>query len=64
MADKYIEELKEKDKAKPLVKSKVIVRTDGKPHGLCPNCDYPILFSTFNFCPVCGQRLDLENWAL
>lgn len=64
MANDYIETLKERDKAKPLVKADVIVRADGKPHGNCPECGYPILFSTFKFCPICGQRFDLENWAL
>ena len=64
MANDYIEMLKERDKAKPLVKSDVIVRIDGKPHGKCPTCGLPILFSTFVFCPSCGQRLDRENWAL
>lgn len=64
MADKYIEELKERDEAKPLVKSEVIILKSGKPHGKCPICDYPIVFTTFNFCPICGQRLDRDNWAL
>lgn len=61
--NEYIETLKERDKAKPLVKSDIIVRTDGKPHGRCPECGLPILFTTFVFCPACGQRLDRENWA-
>lgn len=61
--DEKIKELIERDKAKPLVKSKVLIREDGKPHGKCPICDYPILFTTFAFCPMCGQRLDKENWA-
>lgn len=64
MANDYIEILKERDKAKPLVKSDIIIRLDGKPHGKCPECGLPILFSTFVFCPSCGQRLDIENWAL
>lgn len=53
----YIRELIERDVAKPLVRSEVIVRVDGKPHGHCPVCDVPILFTTFSFCPNCGQRL-------
>lgn len=65
MADKeLIEELIERDTARPLIKSDLIIRTDGKPHGICPKCKTPILFSTFVFCPACGQRLDRENWAL
>ena len=64
MTDKYIEMLIKRDKAKPLVKSNIIVRLDGKPHGKCPVCDLPILFDTFEFCPSCGQRLDQKNWAL
>lgn len=65
MADKeYIKTLIERDKAKPLVKSDLTLRTDGKPTGKCPGCGYPILFETFKFCPMCGQRFDLENWAL
>lgn len=64
MANDYIEMLKKRDTARPLKKSEVIIRADGKPHGLCPVCNYPILFDTFNFCPVCGQKLDQQNWAL
>lgn len=69
MADKWITDtemriLIERDKAKPLIKSDVIIRTDGKPHGHCPVCDTPIIFTTFNFCPCCGQRIDQTAWAL
>lgn len=64
MANDYINELKERDKAKPLVKSDIIVRVDGKPHGKCPECGLPILFDTFVFCPQCGQRLDQMHWAI
>lgn len=64
MANDYIETLKERDKAKPLVKSDIIVRLDGEPHGKCPVCGLPILFSTFVFCPMCGQRIDQTAWAL
>ena len=64
MAKDYIAVLKERETAKPLVKSDVIIRTDGKPHGKCPVCDYPILFNTFIFCPICGQRIDQTTWAL
>lgn len=64
MANDYITELKERDKAKPLVKSEVLITEDGKPHGKCPICDYPILFTTFVFCPICGQRLGKGDWEL
>lgn len=60
----YIKMLKERDEAKPLIKSEVILREDGKPHGLCPNCKYPALYSGYVFCPYCGQRWDRDNWAL
>ena len=69
MADRWITDaemkvLIERDKAKPLIKSDIIVRMDGKPHGKCPVCDMPILFTTFKFCPACGQRIDQTAWAL
>lgn len=64
MANDYINELKERDKEKPLVKSDLIIRADGKPHGNCPTCGLPILFSTFKFCPLCGQRINQTEWAL
>lgn len=59
-----IDELLERNKAKPLVKSPVVVREDGEPHGRCPICGYPILFTTFKFCPMCGQRLGKGEWEL
>ena len=64
MDNAKINELIERDTAKPLKKSPVIVRVDGKPHGHCPICDTPILFTTFNFCPYCGQRIDQTTWAI
>ena len=60
----YITILKERDKAKPLAKCEVLRTEDGKPYPKCSICGYPISFTVWVFCPVCGNRLDRENWAL
>lgn len=63
MADKYIEMLKERDKAKPL--KKMYLATGRDPLPSCPSCgDALILIKSDKFCRKCGQRLDVENWAL
>lgn len=66
MADKdYIKELKERDKAKPV--NKYVPITEGlEPWAMCPKCDRLLVTLGTNdtFCPRCGQRLDLDNWAL
>jgi len=59
----YIEELKERDTAKPLKKMHWAVGY--KPLPACPNCgELLILSERDHFCRNCGQRLDVETWAL
>lgn len=64
MADKkLIEELIERDKAKPLRKMYLAPGRDPLPS--CPNCgDLLICLSTDNFCRKCGQRLLTTEWEL
>ena len=57
MVDEYIEELRKRDTAMALVDSDVVIQLDGKPHKQCPSCSYPIMFSSYKFCPICGQRI-------
>ena len=65
MADKdYIETLIERDKAMPMgryyYQSKAF--KDDPPEDTCPLCGY--IVNGYNFCPMCGQRLDKENYKL
>lgn len=63
MANDYIEKLKERDKAKPLKKFHFAPGYDPIP--ACPSCgEVLILVKTDKFCRQCGQRLDVEDWAL
>lgn len=62
MADKYIEMLKERDKAKPL--KKVLFAPGYDPLPACPNCEeLLILVKSDKFCRACGQRLNTEDWS-
>lgn len=63
MTDDYIEELKERDKAKPLKKLLWAVGKDPLP--ICPNCgEILVLVKRDNFCRTCGQRLMKDVWEL
>lgn len=63
MANKeLIDELLEKNKAKPLVK-KYLTRELILP--ACPNCKEVVFSSTHgSYCEWCGQHLDKQNWEL
>lgn len=67
MANKeFIELLKARDTAMPLKRfhwqgeSKVL-----EPLDICPRCEWPIVYHLKEavFCPFCGQRLDVDNYA-
>ena len=30
---------------------------------LCPECQAPIVWAHYKFCPYCGQALDRQNYA-
>ena len=61
--DKYIEMLKERDTARPV--KKYVPITEGiKPWAMCPSCGRLLLTDDINFCPRCGQRVDMDTWAL
>ena len=62
MSDKYIETLKERDKAKPLHKFYFAPGLDSLPS--CPTCREILLSREDKFCRNCGQRLDHDNWEL
>ena len=62
MSDKYIETLKERDKARPLHKFYFAPGHDPLPS--CPKCKEILYSRSSNFCPNCGQRLDTDNWEL
>lgn len=63
MTDKYIEMLKERDKAKPL--KKMLFAPGHDPLPACPNCgELLILIRSDKFCRACGQRLNTEDWNL
>lgn len=63
MADKkLIDELLEKNRAKPLMKkyltTELIVPA-------CPRCKEIVFSSTHgSYCEWCGQKLDKQNWEL
>lgn len=63
MANDYINELKERDKAKPL--KKIHFAPGAEPYAACPNCgDILILVKSDKFCRKCGQRLMTDTWEL
>lgn len=64
MADKkLIDELLERDKAKPLKKFRYAPGCDPLP--ACPNCgELLILVKSDKFCRACGQRLNTDDWNL
>lgn len=63
MANDYITELKERDKAKPL--RKLYLAPGHEPLPSCPNCgDALVLVESDKFCRKCGQRLLTTEWEL
>lgn len=59
--DKYIEELKERDKAMPVQRFHLVKRE----WPICPKCKYVgALSEDDQFCRKCGQRVDMTNWQL
>lgn len=67
MTDKeYIKMLKERDKAMPM--GRYIWTTeaykDRMPSDLCGNCGRMLYLDDYVFCPVCGQRIDRDNYKL
>ena len=38
-------------------------KMEHEPVDICPLCETVIALDKYNFCPVCGQRLDRENYA-
>lgn len=65
MANDYINMLKERDKALPMrryyYKSEPL--KNEPPEDMCPKCETIIALDKYRFCPVCGQRLDRDNYA-
>ena len=60
---KYIEELIERDKAKPV--KKYVPITEGlEPWAMCPSCGRLLLGSKAKFCDQCGQRVDINTWEV
>ena len=64
MANDYIEMLKERDKALPMKRYhwKSESFKDEPPADMCPKCETLIALDRYHFCPVCGQRLDIDNY--
>lgn len=60
---KLIEELLERDKAKPV--KKYVPLTEGLgPWAMCPSCGKFIIGNNAKFCDQCGQRVDINTWEL
>ena len=58
---KYINNLIERDTALPM--KRYFWQDKGRePADICPKCETPIALPKFRFCPVCGQRLDRDNY--
>lgn len=55
-----INELIERDKAKPLKKLRWAV--GAKPLPACPTCGEIVYTERGSFCVMCGQRIDKQNW--
>lgn len=64
MANDYIEMLKARDKALPMKRYfwESEEYKDREPADICPKCEQLIALPQFRFCPVCGQRLDRDNY--
>lgn len=64
MADKYIEELKKRDKAMPMNRYFFLSEPfkGDDPLERCPVCKTIISTEWYKFCPLCGQRLDRDNY--
>ena len=60
MANDYIEILKERDKEKPI--KKLFWTPGANPLPSCPSCGELIYTERGNFCVMCGQRIDKQNW--
>lgn len=63
--DKYIEELIERDKAKPMGRYfwKTEKWKNDPPADTCGVCGR-VLSDDWTFCPVCGNRIDTENYKI
>lgn len=60
---KLIDELLERNRAMPLKKMYLAVGKEPLP--ACPNCGEILIIGEHDhFCRACGQRLDVENWAI
>ena len=64
MANDYIETLKKRDKALPMRRYywKSEKFKNDPPADICPLCETIISLEEYQFCPVCGQRLDRDNY--
>lgn len=60
---KLIDELLERDKAKPVKKYVPITEGLG-PWAMCPSCGQLLLRSDAKFCDQCGQRVLIDTWEL
>ena len=62
----YIETLKERDKPMPMGKYiwKSEICKDMPPTDTCGKCGRHINGNDYVFCPVCGQRIDHENYVI
>ena len=56
-----INQLIDRDREKPMVEYKFDTTNGGM--ALCPSCGR-VINTNFRFCGFCGQRIDIENYAL
>ena len=57
----YIKMLKERDT--PMAMTRYIPVSEGcKPWDTCPACGRSVLMEDSQFCDLCGQRFDRENY--
>ena len=63
ISDKKMQELIERDTAMP-VKKYVPVTEGLGPWAMCPKCGCLLLREEVKFCDQCGQRVDLDTWAI
>ena len=61
----YVKMLKERDKPMPMGQYHWLTEkySDRKPADTCGACG-ELIVAYYKFCPMCGQRIDHENYKL